>query len=180
LSYEEEDTCIYVYGTGPVVHLRRMIHRHMRRRIHVCMYWYGAGSPLEEEDTSSYEEEDTCVHVYGTGRVVHQRKRRAGEGDAEEEDTLSYEEEDTYISGHTSANAAPERVTLTGPMAKDGPLEPRAWIAGEEDTCMSYEEEDTCMSYEEEDTRMSYEEEDTCLGPVNRTKTLEKSVRKVP
>ena len=132
--------------------------------------------------------------MYGTGRVVHQRKCRAGEGDAEKEDTLSVyptlsEEEDSCISVHTSANAAPERVTLTGPMAKDGPLEPRTWIAGEEDTCMSheeeetcmpYEEEDTCMSHEEEDICMSYEEEDTCLGPVNRTKTLEKSVRKVP
>jgi hypothetical protein len=75
LSYEEEDTCIYVYGTGQVVHLRRGIHCHMRRRIYVYMCRYGASSPLEEGDTLSYEEEDICICVYGTGQVVHLRRR---------------------------------------------------------------------------------------------------------
>ena len=31
----------------------------------------------------------------------------------------------------TCANAAPERVMPTEPMAKDGPLEPRVWIDGD-------------------------------------------------
>jgi len=42
--------------------------------MYICV-WYGASSPHEEGDTLSYEEEDICICVYGTGQVVHLRRR---------------------------------------------------------------------------------------------------------